>query len=145
MLVLAGTLVYILICFLLLFVVLMQQGKGGDIAAAFGGSSSQTAFGARSGANFLTRATAWLGAAFMIGAFLLTAAGRSTTGGSVVSGVEGPAQTTPALPTGAPLPAPPAGGAGSGSGTPPATPPAGTGSSGSGSTQTPPAQGGTGS
>ena len=38
---------YILSCLVLLMVVLLQQGKGGDIASAFGGSSSQTAFGAR--------------------------------------------------------------------------------------------------
>ena len=57
---------YLLICLLLLVVVLLQQGKGGDIAAAFGGSSSQTAFGARAGATVLTRATAILGALFML-------------------------------------------------------------------------------
>ena len=49
---------YILTCLVLLLVVLLQQGKGGDIASAFGGSSSQTAFGARSGATLLSRATA---------------------------------------------------------------------------------------
>jgi preprotein translocase subunit SecG len=130
-----GTIVYVLICFLLLSVVLLQQGKGGDIAAAFGGSSSQTAFGARSGATVLTRATAILGTLFMVGAFLLTAAGRSAPGGSVVSGVEGPAQTAPELPTAAPLPPtttpttlPPSGaGTGSGTQTPP-PPPSGAGS-----------------
>src|SRR5512134_190493 len=116
---------YVLVCLLLLVVVLLQQGKGGDIAAAFGGSSSQTAFGARAGATVLTRATAVLGSLFMVGAFLLTAAGRSGPGGSVVSGVEGPAQTTPALPVTAPLPAGATPPAGSGS---QATPPAGTGS-----------------
>ena len=42
---------YVGICLLLLFVVLLQQGKGGDIAAAFGGSGSQAAFGARAGAT----------------------------------------------------------------------------------------------
>lgn len=118
---------YILVCFLLLVVVLLQQGKGGDIAAAFGGSSSQTAFGARAGATFLTRATAVLATLFMVGAFTLGLMGRGG-GGSVVSGVQGPADTTPAgqLPFGnAPgttgTPTPPA------TGTPPATtPPAAT-------------------
>jgi preprotein translocase subunit SecG len=140
-----GMVLYVLVCFLLLGVVLLQQGKGGDIAAAFGGSSSQTAFGARAGATVLTRATAVLGTLFMVGAFLLTAAGRSAPGGSVVSGVEGPAApAAPALPTGAPLPTttPAAPGAGT---TPPAggttgapaapatstTPPAGPAGSGS--------------
>jgi len=58
---------YVLVCLLLLVVVLLQQGKGGDITAAFGGGSSQTAFGARAGATFLTRATAVLGTLFMLG------------------------------------------------------------------------------
>ena len=100
---------YVLVCFLLLGVVLLQQGKGGDIAAAFGGSSSQTAFGARAGATVLTRATAVLGALFMLGAFGLGILGKGG-GSSVVSGVQGPAQTTPAAPalpvTGLPSPTP---------------------------------------
>src|SRR5690349_24021037 len=89
---------YLLVCLLLLLVVLMQQGKGGDMASAFGGGgSSQTAFGARAGATVLTRATAILGALFMVGAFALGVMGKGG-GGSVVSGVQGPAQTTPAAP-----------------------------------------------
>ena len=48
---------YVLTCLVLLLVILLQQGKGGDIASAFGGSSSQTAFGARAGATLLTRVT----------------------------------------------------------------------------------------
>src|SRR5687767_15649562 len=41
------TALYVLTCFLLLLVVLLQRGKGGDIANAFGGGGTQTAFGAR--------------------------------------------------------------------------------------------------
>ena len=92
---------YVLVCFLLLIVVLLQQGKGGDIASAFGGSSSQTAFGARAGATVLTRATTVLGTLFMVGAFVLGIVGAGRTGSSVVSGVEGPApqqQKAPDLP-----------------------------------------------
>src|SRR6187549_268243 len=102
--------IYVLTCLLLLIVVLLQQGKGGDIAAAFGGASSQTAFGARAGATVLTRATTILGALFMLGALTLTIIGR-TGGGSVVGGVAAPRPVegaAPALPT-TPLPAPPAG------------------------------------
>jgi preprotein translocase subunit SecG len=88
---------YVLVCLLLLGVVLLQQGKGGDIAAAFGGSSSQTAFGARAGATVLTRATAVLGTLFMLGAFGLGILGKGG-GSSVVGDVQGPAQTTPAAP-----------------------------------------------
>jgi preprotein translocase subunit SecG len=79
-------------------VVLLQQGKGGDIAAAFGGSSSQTAFGARAGATVLTRATAVLGTLFMLGAFALGVMNRGG-GSSVVSGVQGAAPVaTPNVP-----------------------------------------------
>ena len=49
--------VYVLVCFFLLLSILLQQGRAGDIASAFGGSSSQTVFGARTGATMLTRAT----------------------------------------------------------------------------------------
>ena len=81
--------VYVFICLLLLLVVLLQQGKGGDIAAAFGGSGSQAAFGARAGATVLTRATAVLGALFMVGAMFLTILGQRDPS-SVVSGLEAP-------------------------------------------------------
>src|SRR4051794_41310837 len=82
---------YVVVCFLLLVVILLQQGKGGDIAAAFGGASSQTAFGARAGATVLTRATAILGTLFMLGALGLAIVNKSGSGGSVVSGIAAPA------------------------------------------------------
>ena len=80
--------VYVVCCLLLLVVVLLQQGKGGDIAAAFGGGGSQAAFGARSGATILTRATTILGALFMLGAFILAIVGQSGPS-SVVGGIDG--------------------------------------------------------
>ena len=81
---------YVLICGLLIVTILLQQGKGGDIANAFGGGSSQAVFGARSGATLLTRATAVLAALFVIGALTLTVWGTRGTS-SVVGGIEGPA------------------------------------------------------
>jgi preprotein translocase subunit SecG len=89
------TALYVVVCLLLLVVVLMQQGKGGDIASAFGGSGSQTAFGARAGASVLTRATTALGAMFMIGAMTLAIMGQGDSS-SVLSGVEGPGLQPPA-------------------------------------------------
>ncbi len=89
------TALYVVVCLLLLVVVLMQQGKGGGIAAAFGGSGSQTAFGARTGASVLTRATTVLGALFMIGAMTLAILGQRETS-SVLSGVAGPGLQPPA-------------------------------------------------
>ena len=81
---------YVLVCFLLLVVVLLQQGKGGDIAAAFGGSGSQAAFGARAGATVLTRATTVLGTLFMVGAMVLAIIGQRGPG-SLLSGIDAPA------------------------------------------------------
>jgi preprotein translocase subunit SecG len=49
--------IYIVICFFLILVVLLQQGKGADIAGAFGGGGSQTAFGARGATTFLHKLT----------------------------------------------------------------------------------------
>src|SRR5215213_4360623 len=75
---------YILTC-LVLLVVLLQQGKGGDIASAFGGSSSQTAFGARTGATLLSRATTVCAALFMLGALALAVIGHRGTSSVVGS------------------------------------------------------------
>ncbi len=99
---------YVLSCLLLLLVVLLQQGKGGDMASAFGGGSSQTAFGARAGATVLTRATSVLGVLFMIGAIVLGIIGRQGPG-SIMSGVAGPppvAAPAPVIPAPTPAPAP---------------------------------------
>ena len=92
--------VYVVVCLLLLLAVLLQQGKGGDIAAAFGGGGGQAAFGARQGAAVLTKASAVLGALFMLGALGLAIVGTRGPS-SVMSGVASPrpAQTTPAAPT----------------------------------------------
>ena len=96
---------YILTCFLLILTILLQQGKGGDIANAFGGGGgSQAVFGARSGATLLTRATAVLAALFVIFAIALTVIGQRGPG-SVVGGIEGPPPVVPANTT-APATAP---------------------------------------
>jgi preprotein translocase subunit SecG len=80
---------YVVTCFILLLVILLQQGKG-DMAAAFGGGSSQSAFGARAGATVLSKATAILAVLFMIGAMILSVMGQRGPG-SVLSGTRGPA------------------------------------------------------
>ena len=103
--------VYVLVCLVLSLVILLQQGKGGDIANAFGGGSSQAVFGARSGATLLTRATSVLAALFVIGALVLTVWGARGPG-SVVGGIDGPAPTpaptnaTPAPAANTPMPPP---------------------------------------
>jgi preprotein translocase subunit SecG len=103
--------IYVLVCALLIITILLQQGKGGDIANAFGGGSSQAVFGARSGATMLTRATSVLAALFVIGSLALTMIGARGPS-SVVGGIEGPepvpAPTAPAPMNGSPAPAAPA-------------------------------------
>jgi preprotein translocase subunit SecG len=89
---------YVVACLVLMIVILLQQGKGGDIANAFGGGSSQAVFGARAGATVLTKITAGLTVAFMGLALVLAIWGSRGTG-SVVGGVEGPAPVS--LPAGA--------------------------------------------
>ena len=90
---------YVLVCGLLIITILLQQGKGGDIANAFGGGSSQAVFGARSGATLLTRATSVLAALFVIGSLALTMIGTRGTS-SVVGGIDGPAPApAPVVPT----------------------------------------------
>ena len=56
--------VQVLVAVGLIGLVLIQHGKGADAGAAFGSGASGTVFGARGAANFLTRTTAWLAAAF---------------------------------------------------------------------------------
>jgi preprotein translocase subunit SecG len=96
---------YVITCLVLVLVILLQQGKGGDIANAFGGGASQAAFGARSGATVLSRATTVGAIIFVVGAIVLGILGQRGPG-SVLSGRGGPAPTPP--PAGATLPANPA-------------------------------------
>src|SRR5207237_1342456 len=81
---------FVFVCFFLLLVILLQQGKGGDMASAFGGGSSQTAFGARGGATLLTKLTWGLAVAFLIGSLALSIVGQRGVG-SVVGGTPAPA------------------------------------------------------
>jgi len=53
------TIIHVIVCLFLIAVVLLQSGKSGDLAAAFGGQGSQTAFGPRGAASVLSRATTW--------------------------------------------------------------------------------------
>ncbi len=103
------TALFVLVCFVLLLVVLLQQGRGGDIASAFGGSGSQAAFGVRSGATLLTRVTTVAAVLFMLGALVLAVFARREPGSVVGTTPAPPAQSQPAqqpppppLPTQAP-------------------------------------------
>lgn len=64
--------VHVVVCLFLIAVILLQQGKSADLAGAFGGQGSQTAFGPRSAANLLTRVTTWCAVIFMLTSIGLT-------------------------------------------------------------------------
>ena len=81
--------IHVIVCFLLIAVVLLQSGKSGDLAAAFGGQGSQTAFGPRGAASALSRATTWSAVIFMVTSILLSiSAARHSGPTSVFSGVK---------------------------------------------------------
>jgi preprotein translocase subunit SecG len=63
---------YVFICFFLILVVLVQQGKGADIAGAFGGGGTQTAFGARGATTLLHKLTTGAFIGFIVMSLLLT-------------------------------------------------------------------------
>src|SRR6476620_5846436 len=83
------TTAYVFVCLVLLMVILLQQGKGGDMASAFGGGSSQTAFGARGGATLLSKVTAVFAVLFMLGALGLAIVSQRGPG-SMMSGTPAP-------------------------------------------------------
>src|SRR6202163_2334728 len=64
--------VHVIVCMFLIGVVLLQQGRSADLAGAFGGQGSQTAFGPRAAANVLTRLTTWSAVIFMLTSISLT-------------------------------------------------------------------------
>ena len=87
--------IHVIVCLFLIGVVLLQQGKSADLAAAFGGQGSQTAFGPRGAANLFTRLTTWGAVIFMVVSLTLTILlARSGGEHSVLSGTK-TTQSTP--------------------------------------------------
>jgi len=102
----ALSIVHLVVTLGLILIVLLQSGKGADIGAAFGGGSSQTVFGGRGAATFLSKLTSALAILFMLTSLTLTIL-ASQRGGSTVVGEEAPrpTQSAPRDP-GSPVPAP---------------------------------------
>lgn len=82
MLVILLTLIHVVVCLFLIGVVLLQSGKAADLAGAFGGMGSQTAFGPRGAATALSRATTIAAALFMITSLSLSVLATRDQGGS---------------------------------------------------------------
>jgi preprotein translocase subunit SecG len=91
--------VHIIVCLFLIGVVLLQQGRSADLAGAFGGQGSQTAFGPRAAANVLTRLTTWSAVVFMLTSLTLTVLYvRGTGNHSVLEGTKPAPVSAPAKP-----------------------------------------------
>ena len=93
------TILHVVVCFFLIAVVLLQSGKSGDVAAAFGGQGSQTAFGPRGAATALSKATTISAVLFMVTSITLSiyASRKTSASGSVLQGIQSaPAKTLPA-------------------------------------------------
>ena len=101
---------FVLNCLVLIVVVLLQSGKAADLAGAFGGAGSQTAFGPRGAASVLSQATTWCAVMFMVCAMVMVVrVDRSVEqGGSILQKFSkpapaatkpAPASPTPATPT----------------------------------------------
>jgi len=77
--------VHVAVCIFLIIVVLLQSGKAADLAGAFGGSGSQTAFGPRGSATLLSKATTISAILFMITSMSLSIVSmRDTTGSHTI-------------------------------------------------------------
>jgi preprotein translocase subunit SecG len=117
---------FVINCMVLIIVVLLQSGKAADLAGAFGGAGSQTAFGPRGAANVLSKATTWCAVMFMLCAMaLVLRTDRAVEqGGSVLQKVSQPAKPAPKAPVTAPGPTPASGGQPPIAQPPPQVPPA---------------------
>ncbi len=93
---------YVLVCLFLVLVVLLQQGKGADLAGAFGGGGSQTSFGPRSRTNVMHRFTTVSFVLFVILSMTLAVL-SGKEGRSVMEGVDTPAAAEQEAPAGAGL------------------------------------------
>ena len=106
--------IHVLVCFFLIIVVLLQSGKAADLAGAFGGMGSQTAFGPRGAATVLSKATTVAAVLFMMTSIVLSIyATRRGGGGSSVLDKERTTTKAPAKTSTPPAPVvPQSGGAG---------------------------------
>jgi preprotein translocase subunit SecG len=101
------TIFFVLNCLVLIVVVLLQSGKAADLAGAFGGAGSQTAFGPRGAATVLSQATTWCAVMFMVCAMALALRSDRAIGqgSSVIYDANKPTKKAP-TPATTPTPAP---------------------------------------
>jgi preprotein translocase subunit SecG len=95
------TIIHVVVCVALIFIVLLQKGKGADMGAAFGGSS-QAVFGGAGASSFLSKVTTTAAVVFMITSLLLATMGKGKST-SIMDGaqVKVPAAQEQTVPGGA--------------------------------------------
>src|SRR5262245_27842603 len=91
--------VHVLVCIVLILVVLLQSGKGADLAGAFGGASTQTAFGSRGPASFLSKLTTVSAVVFMATCLTLSLIGGGGESKSILDDTKGTSTPAPKAPT----------------------------------------------
>jgi preprotein translocase subunit SecG len=102
---------HVIVCFVLVVVIMLQSGSAADLAGAFGGAGSQTAFGPRGATSFLSRATTWCAIVFMMTSLTLsvkrdTASGLPSTGSILEQTQKNQSPTKPATTPAPVTPAP---------------------------------------
>jgi preprotein translocase subunit SecG len=95
---------HVMVCFVLVIVIMLQSGSAADLAGAFGGAGSQTAFGPRGAATFLSRATTWCAIVFMMTSLALSVKRAPVQAQSTGSILEQTQQSAPAPKPAAPAP-----------------------------------------
>jgi preprotein translocase subunit SecG len=85
------TAIHIVVCVILILVVLLQSGKGADLAGAFGGGATQTAFGSRGPASFLSKLTTVAAIVFMVTSLSLALIGNKRQERSIMDTTKAPA------------------------------------------------------
>src|SRR5579863_8150357 len=100
------TTLHVLVCFVLVVVIMLQSGNAADLAGAFGGAGSQTAFGPRGAASFLSRATTWCAIVFMMTSLTLSVKRAPTGSFSTGSILEETQPSSAPAKKSAPAPAP---------------------------------------
>jgi preprotein translocase subunit SecG len=105
----AIVMLHVIVCVILVLVVLLQSGKGADLAGAFGGGATQTAFGSRGPASFLSKMTTIAAVVFMLTSISLSMIATKTETKSILETTgkqrAAPVNKAPAS-TSAPVPTP---------------------------------------
>jgi preprotein translocase subunit SecG len=112
---LALSIVHLIMCFLMILIVLLQTGKGAQMGSAFGGGASQTIFGTRGAATFLSKMTTVAAILFMLTSLTLAIISSQRSASSIIKEEGGRAATQMPLnpspekaPAPSPSPSPPA-------------------------------------